>query len=860
MSLSNILTKPLTICLVISICLTSSVLAETTVYVDGSVASSGDGTLDSPYKTIGEAVESASDITILITGGTYANESARNEIEDGQTLIGSYDSSFTTSDPDLTPTIIDMSGKSDSAQDGTFYINGAEGFSIQNLEIWNSSTGEGDDTNNGGAMYILGGSEGSITGVTFYNCTAKYEGGEDTGPARDGGALCIRSDSTVIIEDCVFDSCTAVGRGGALLMRSVSSGNYVEVNRCWFTNCGSIGGASSIHDLNGASQIIITSSVFVNNGVDVDTPSGTESSNYEMKLADRLASIYNCTFVGCSNPAGPMFYFEESSNSSAVKEIINCIVVDSETGSGDDLIEYASDYDDSTVIQNNLFYSNSDMLPSDSSGDSVIDVNDNIEADPLFVDAENGDYHLKEGSPAEDTGVALELVTDDYEGTVRPVGFAYDMGAYEGQPTYAIENVTATATSSLSDDSSPEKTVDESGLNDWNQHDTDTSNMWISEVGQEAPVWIEYAFDAAYKLEEMWVWNSNSGLESLFGFGVKTATIETSTDGETWTALEDVPEFAQGPGSDDYVADTVVTFDGIIAQYVRITCTSNWGGGTQYSLSEVRFFYLPVNPSEPDPIDGATDISPDVTLSWTAGSEADVHEIYIGTDMQEVADSTTPVATVSEASYSPESLLMNTTYYWKVVEVNELESPSTWTSEVWSFTTSEEWVIDDFESYTNNTPNLVYQTWLDGYGFSEDDYYPDGYEGNGSGSTVGHLSGSVMEYSIVHGGSKSMPVSYDGDSIITRNFDSSLDWSNASTLVIYFYGESGNTGDLYMKINNTTIAYDGDSDDIAAEDWIAWEIDLESSSASLSSVSKMSIGIDGSKADGDLYIDDIVLK
>lgn len=51
--------------------------------------------------------------------------------------------------------------------------------------------------------------------------------------------------------------------------------------------------------------------------------------------------------------------------------------------------------------------------------------------DPRFKSAASGDFTLQSGSLAIDKGVKLTTVVDDYSGTLRPVGAAYDIGAYE---------------------------------------------------------------------------------------------------------------------------------------------------------------------------------------------------------------------------------------------------------------------------------------------------------------------------------------------------------------------------------------------------------------------------------------------
>ncbi|MCU0916369.1 MAG: hypothetical protein MUC88_17670, partial [Planctomycetes bacterium] len=120
---------------------------------------------------------------------------------------------------------------------------------------------------------------------------------------------------------------------------------------------------------------------------------------------------------------------------------------------------------------------------------------------------------------------------------------------------YPIQNVIATA--------SPVKTVDGSGLDPSDGHSTDVRDMWQSTMA--APHWIQFQFDQAYSLHELWVWNSNQLIEPFIGFGARTVKIEYSTDGTAWTALANVPEFARAPGKPGYVPNTTVNFGGVSA-------------------------------------------------------------------------------------------------------------------------------------------------------------------------------------------------------------------------------------------------------------------------------------------------------
>lgn len=57
-----------------------------------------------------------------------------------------------------------------------------------------------------------------------------------------------------------------------------------------------------------------------------------------------------------------------------------------------------------------------------------------VTADPKFVNYQgdgSGDYHLKAGSPAIDAGTRQGAPAVDFQGGARPVGPAFDIGAYE---------------------------------------------------------------------------------------------------------------------------------------------------------------------------------------------------------------------------------------------------------------------------------------------------------------------------------------------------------------------------------------------------------------------------------------------
>ncbi len=431
-------------------------------------------------------------------------------------------------------------------------------------------------------------------------------------------------------------------------------------------------------------------------------------------------------------------------------------------------------------------------------GMSFNDVNDASRADPRDVLVSEGQTATSYDPPdLLEFGETYYWRVDEVNAAPDNTIFKGEVWSFTTEPfAYAIQNVTATASNS-SADTAPENTVNGSGLNEDDQHSTAASDMWLTAADAERPVWIQYEFDRVRKLHEMLVWNYNVQFEPVLGFGLKDVTVEYSIDGDEWVLLGDV-EFAQATARSDYVANTVVDFEGIAAKFVRLTINSGYGPMGQFGLSEVRFLYIPAQAREPQPNDGANDVDPEVVLAWRAGRDATSHDVYLGTDAEELP----LVDSVVGTSLVPDELTFGTTYYWQVDAISD----EVWAGDLWSFTTLEYRLIDGFEDYTDDIDagEAIFDTWLDGWV-------------NDSGSTVGYFDAPFAEQAIVRSGSQAMPLFYDNTespfySETERTFDSTQDWTanGADTLRLFAAG----VGAPFVETAEDTVLITGGGADI----------------------------------------------
>jgi hypothetical protein len=290
---------------------------------------------------------------------------------------------------------------------------------------------------------------------------------------------------------------------------------------------------------------------------------------------------------------------------------------------------------------------------------------------------------------------------------------------------------------------------------------------------------------------------------------------------------------------------------------------------------DVWSFTTPGAVANPQPAYGAADVQMNVILSWSPADSAASHQLYFGTDKGAVrdADAGSPEYKGSRAlgaeSYDPSLLDADTTYYWRVDEVDGQGNVSI--GPLWIFTTGAFLLVDNFERYTDDDAvgQAIWQTWVDGFGI------PD------NGAQVGYLVPPYCEQTIVHGGSQSMPLLYANEGGVT-NSEASLtltaprNWTQAAVaeLSLWLRGASGNAAEpLYVAVSNSAgapaiVAYE-DSDAATKTFWEQWRISLQAFSdqdINLANVDKIAIGL-GSKADmavvggsGTMYIDDIRLS
>ena len=284
---------------------------------------------------------------------------------------------------------------------------------------------------------------------------------------------------------------------------------------------------------------------------------------------------------------------------------------------------------------------------------------------------------------------------------------------------------------------------------------------------------------------------------------------------------------------------------------------------------------LPLHAGRAHPANGIVGVKLESTLlTWSPGDLAASHDVYFGTDAEAVkhAVKASPEykgsKTLGNESYDPGKLAWNTTYYWRIDEVNNANAGSPWKGNLWSFSTGDFLLVDDFEPYNDLNPDQpgsrrIFDAWIDGFATPTT-----------NGALVGNALPPYAERTVVHGGRQSMPCSYDNNlkfSEATRTLTPAQDWTaqGVKRLSLWFRGASANAAEkMYVALNGTAVVYHANPSVIKINSWIQWVIPLQTfvdQGANLANVTSISIGF-GTKGStttaggtGKVYFDDIRL-
>jgi len=269
----------------------------------------------------------------------------------------------------------------------TFSGNAGFGAGMRNLSSSPILTDCVFSGNKGRGMRNAGGSP------TLTSCV--FSGNQDGGMLNEGGC-------SPTLFNCTFTGNSEPGRGGG--MCNTHAGTAVLIN-CTFSRNRAYWAGAGMYNFDTDATLI--NCCFTRNFVTLDGAGMyNEYSN---------ARVINCTFSGNYVPpwggAGSALY----NTSGSFSTLANCILW------GDSRAEIWNVGGCTVVITH-----------SDVQGGWVGE--GNIDADPLFVDVLNDDYHVLPGSPCIDAGTNNPpggLPETDLDGNPRIMGYAVDMGAYE---------------------------------------------------------------------------------------------------------------------------------------------------------------------------------------------------------------------------------------------------------------------------------------------------------------------------------------------------------------------------------------------------------------------------------------------
>lgn len=246
--------------------------------------------------------------------------------------------------------------------------------------------------------------------------------------------------------------------------------------------------------------------------------------------------------------------------------------------------------------------------------------------------------------------------------------------------------------------------------------------MWTSVGNTAAPndfnPQLYYDLGGTINLQIIRIWNYNEA--GFSKFGARVIRVSTSADNSNFTVLGNLTLTPGGGTTAEPAQDFATAIPGI--RYVKLQILTNWDGAVFWSsitgaqrggadgrslvgLSEVRFVAATLTPtaqavSSPGPINGATEVEPDASLSWDANNgdgAASEYRVLVGVGNASynylVHSSTVPVSVSQRMNWLPPTNVIQkgSSFWWRV---EKLTASGVVSSPTWSFVTRAETIAE----------------------------------------------------------------------------------------------------------------------------------------------------------------------
>jgi regulation of enolase protein 1 (concanavalin A-like superfamily) len=181
--------------------------------------------------------------------------------------------------------------------------------------------------------------------------------------------------------------------------------------------------------------------------------------------------------------------------------------------------------------------------------------------------------------------------------------------------------------------------------------------------------------------------------------GTLQATMKPELGADPWTDLGSAVVTMTDKWAEYHTTTSMIASDvspGQVTLHLGYALAEFWIDGAKLYEGE----YVPTvvknkfGAQNPTPATAASDIAREVVLSWKSGPFAETHDVYFGTNFDDVNNATVanPLGVLASAgqtgaTFDPEGVLeYGKTYYWRVDEVNAPAAPATFKGAVWNFT------------------------------------------------------------------------------------------------------------------------------------------------------------------------------